>query len=186
MCEIAKFFGQTFFAPKNWGNGPKIEFLNLKKNVVINFHLICSTMKIYIIFCVTAQILYLEKILFLRYRPKCSQPITDYRIFKSKKSMKQPHFLYVNTNSQKLKVDPKFFDRALSKIGVANLVSRCSNWLYFKNEQMQLTEFLHAGPNIRKDKIWFNCFWLSVVKNCYGLLIHETLKSALLKNEFIN
>ena len=84
-------------------------------------------MKIYIIFCVTAQILYLEKILFLRYRPKCSQPITDYRIFKSKKSMKQPQFLYVNTNSQKLKVDPKFFDRALSKIGVANLVSRCSN-----------------------------------------------------------
>ena len=40
------------------------------------------------------------------------------------KLMKQPHFLYVDTNSQKLKVDPKFFGWALSRIGVANLVSR--------------------------------------------------------------
>ena len=39
------------------------------------------------------------------------------------KSMKQPHFLYADTNSQKLKVDRKVFVRAWSKRSVANLVS---------------------------------------------------------------
>ena len=39
------------------------------------------------------------------------------------KSMKQPHFLYVDTNSQKLKVYQKFFGCAWSEMGVTNLVS---------------------------------------------------------------
>ena len=55
--------------------GQREAFLNLKKNLVINFHWSCSIMKIYIICYVPAQIPYLGKILFLRYRPKCSQPI---------------------------------------------------------------------------------------------------------------
>ena len=37
--------------------------------------------------------------------------------------MKQPHFLHVDTNSQKLKVDEKCLGWACSKMGVANLVS---------------------------------------------------------------
>ena len=37
--------------------------------------------------------------------------------------MKQPHFLHVDTDSQKLKVDRKIFSWAWSKMGVANLVS---------------------------------------------------------------
>ena len=36
--------------------------------------------------------------------------------------MKQLHCLHVDTNSQKLKVDQKFFGQAWLKIGVANLV----------------------------------------------------------------
>ena len=55
--------------------GQREAFLNLKKNLVINLHWSCSIMKIYIICYVPAQIPYLGKILFLRYRPKCSQPI---------------------------------------------------------------------------------------------------------------
>ena len=51
---------------------------------------------------------------------------------------------------------------------------------------MQLTDFLHTGTNIRKGKIWFNSFWLGLVKNGYGLLVHETLKSVVLKNGFMN
>ena len=38
-------------------------------------------------------------------------------------SMKQPHFLQADTNSQKLKVDWKIFGGAWSKMSVANLVS---------------------------------------------------------------
>ena len=60
-------------------NGPKMGqkqgFLNLLKNLVINFYYICSIMKIYIICCLPVQIPYLGKFLFLRYGPKCSQPI---------------------------------------------------------------------------------------------------------------
>ena len=37
--------------------------------------------------------------------------------------MKQPHFLHVDTNSQKLKVDLKFFSWAWFRMGVTNLVS---------------------------------------------------------------
>ena len=37
--------------------------------------------------------------------------------------MKQPHFLHVAINSQKLKFDGKVFGGAWSKMSVANLVS---------------------------------------------------------------
>ena len=38
------------------------------------------------------------------------------------KSMKQPDFLYVDTNSHKLKVDQKIFGWAWSEMGVASLL----------------------------------------------------------------
>ena len=68
----ARFFGKTFFAPKNLRTGPKIGFLNF---LAINFPCVCSIMKICIICCVLVQAFYLGKMLFLRYRSKCSQPI---------------------------------------------------------------------------------------------------------------
>ena len=64
------------FCSKRWENGPNRQgFLNLLKDLVINFYWICSIMKTYIICCVPAQIPSLRKFLFLRYGPKCSQPI---------------------------------------------------------------------------------------------------------------
>ena len=102
-------------------------FLNLQTNLVINFHWICSIVKIYIICFVLAQILYLGK--------TCSWDIdqiylsqSDCRIFKSTIS----HFsrtnwwnrlLHFDTTLQKLKVDRKFFGWTYSKMGGANLVS---------------------------------------------------------------
>ena len=47
------------------------------------------------------------------------------QLFLLSKLMKQPHSLHVDINS--LKVDRKFFDCALSKMGVAKLVSGLSN-----------------------------------------------------------
>ena len=46
-----------------------------------------------------------------------NQPLLQNRM------MKQPHFLHVDTKSQKLKVDRKFIGWAGSKMGVASLVS---------------------------------------------------------------
>ena len=45
------------------------------------------------------------------------------QLFFQNKSMKQPNSLHVDTNSQKLKVDRKFFGWEWSKMDVANLVS---------------------------------------------------------------
>ena len=54
-------FLKNLICPQNWGNGQKIDFLNLEKNLVINFHWICSIMNIFIICCVPAQNLWLGK-----------------------------------------------------------------------------------------------------------------------------
>ena len=35
-------------------------------------------------------------------------------------------------------------------MGLANLVSKLQNWLYLKNEQMELTDFWHAGAYSHK------------------------------------
>ena len=37
-------------------------------------------------------------------------------------------------------------------MGMANLVSALWNWLYLKNEQIELTDFLHVGTNSWKLK----------------------------------
>ena len=58
----AGFSGKDFFAPKIG----KFFFLNLLTNSAINFYAICSLMKIYIIYCVPAQIASLGKFLLLR------------------------------------------------------------------------------------------------------------------------
>ena len=45
------------------------------------------------------------------------------RLFLQSRSMKQPHFLHVDTNSQKLKVYRKVFGWPCSEMGVTDLVS---------------------------------------------------------------
>ena len=79
LCVTAGFSRKIFFAPKM---GQNQGFFNLLENLVINFYWIWSIMKIYILCCVPAQIPFLGKFLFLRYGPKCSQPIRlqDYLI----------------------------------------------------------------------------------------------------------
>ena len=39
---------------------------------------------------------------------------------------------------------------------------------------------------IKKTKSWFSDFWVGMTKNSHSRLVHETLKSAYLKNEFMN
>ena len=78
LCVRAEFSIKNIFIPKIskvLEMGQNQVFLNLLKRWVINFNWICSIVKIYIICCVPVQILYLGTFLFLRYGPKCSQPI---------------------------------------------------------------------------------------------------------------
>ena len=48
-------FLKKIFCHQNCGNGPKIGFLILKKNLVVNFHCIFSIMNMFIICCVPSQ-----------------------------------------------------------------------------------------------------------------------------------
>ena len=125
LCVTESDFLRKKFCPKNWENVPKIGqkqgLFNLLENVVISFYWI------YIIYCVPAQTPYLVELLFLRYGPKCSQPIRLEDFFNQpylqNRSMKYPDFLHVDTNSHKLKADQKNLGWAWSEMGVASLVT---------------------------------------------------------------
>ena len=39
-------------------------------------------------------------------------------------------------------------------------------------------DFLHAVTDLRKAKSCFSDCWVGVIKNGHGILLHETLKSA--------
>ena len=79
VCDRTRFFWKTSFSqtPGKWvKKEPKIDFLNLfKKKTVFNFYWIWSIMKIYIIWCVSANNLSSVKILLLRYWARCFLPI---------------------------------------------------------------------------------------------------------------
>ena len=85
----------------------KLSFLNLLKNLInfINFYWISSVMKIYVICCAPAQIPYLGRFLFLRYRPICFQPtrLQDFLInhISRKNQSNSLFFLHVITNPHK-------------------------------------------------------------------------------------
>ena len=73
--DRAGFSGKIFFALKIGKMGLKQGFFNLLENLVIDFYFNLLYNEIYIICCVPAHIPYLGQFLFLRYRPKCSQPV---------------------------------------------------------------------------------------------------------------
>ena len=134
------FLGKKF-CPQNWENGPKIGqkqgFLNLLKNLVIDFYWICSIMKTYIICCVPVQIPCLWEFFFVRYGPKCSQPTRLQDFLINHISRTNPwnslffSYLYkfIWTKSWS-----KIFGCAWSKMCVASHVMGLWNWLYLKKE----------------------------------------------------
>ena len=85
----------------------KYAFLNLLKNLVVNFFWIWPTMKVYICYVIT-QSPYLGKVCFLRYGQNALGQ-SDCRVFKSTISLEQMNeisrFLCADTNSWILKVD---------------------------------------------------------------------------------
>ena len=124
-------FPEKYFALQKLGkwtkNGPKKGFLNLLKNLVINIYWICSKLKIYIICCVSTQIPYLGKFLFLRYAPKCSQPIKlqDFLIDHIFRTIIEMAWWFFTCwyKFTKIKSWSKHFRWAWSKMGVASLVT---------------------------------------------------------------
>ena len=148
-----KFSLTAEFSPKIGKMGQKQGFLNLLKNYAINFSWICSVMKIYIICCVPARIPYLGKFWFLRYGPKCSQPIRlqDFLFNHISKTNQW------NGISHKLKVDQEIFGWAWPE-WVWSVWSRDSKIGYLKNELMERTDFFARWCKFRKAKSYFKWF----------------------------
>ena len=176
--DRAGFSRKKSFCPKNWKmrqKWAKNRFsLNILKNFVINFYWICSIMKIYIICCVPAQIPYLGKFLFLRYGPKCSQPIRlrDFLISHISRMNQWNILIFWMLIQIHIKVDQIIFGWAWpvsprdSKTGC---IARMNWW----------NELIFAcWCEFRKARSYFNGFWVCWVKNGCGHLVYETLKSA--------
>ena len=60
-CAWQRQIFKKIFCPKNGENGPKIVFLDLLENLIINFFWIWSIKKVHIICCILALIPYLGK-----------------------------------------------------------------------------------------------------------------------------
>ena len=112
--QSQSFLKKLFLLQKFWEMGRKYarnRVLNLKKNMIINFHWICSIMTVYILCCVPAQIVFWEKSCSWDIDPNpCSQ--ADCRIFKSS-------------------VSPKQIDEAASFFACWYKCTKIKNWLKF-------------------------------------------------------
>ena len=111
LCRTEVDFLEKLLLPQKLRNGSKIEFLNLKKNLVINFHWICSIMKISIICCVYGEIPYWKNFIpeiLVKMLPPNQIVWFLKQLFVQNKFVKQPHFLHVDTNLQTL-IDLNFF-----------------------------------------------------------------------------
>ena len=71
----------------------------------------------------------------------------------------------------KIKRWSKIYWVGMPKMGVASLVTGLWNWLYLNISKM------NRWNKFRRAKSRFNNFWVDIVKNGNGLLVHETLKS---------
>ena len=134
-------------------------FLDLVENLVSIFFLTFFVTRVNVVSCIPAQIPYFRKIQFLRYMPKCSQPIGFLDFTSPEQIGKIAQFLARYTNSWKL--TKYFLSGHRQKIVAATQV-----WLYLKNELMEQTDILHADVNFRKLKVASVVFvCVCVVKN---------------------
>ena len=107
------FFGKVFLFPKNCGNGPKIGFFVLKEKFGHKFSLnLFYNESLYYLLCSCTNPLFGKSVVPEMW-VKVPSAIQIARFlnqpFLQNKLMKQPHFWHVDTKSEKLKGDWKFF-----------------------------------------------------------------------------
>ena len=106
---------------------PEIGFFEFwLENLVINFFWIWSVTKVYIICCIVAKKAYFKKsgsrdMIQNSLSQSSARFLNNFYLWN--KSTKKPNFLYINTDSWKLKADWKILGWTWSKTGVATLVS---------------------------------------------------------------
>ena len=169
LCVMTRFSRKKFFCPKNWENGPKIEFLNILKNFVISFYWISSVMKIYVICCVPAQIPYLRRFWFLRYVPQCSHPIRlqNFRINHISRTSLWNSLIFCMLIQ--IHINEKLTKKFLVGVG-RNVCGQSGHG----TQKLAISQEWIDGMN------WFFAWWCKFrkAKNGRGHLVYDTLKCA--------
>ena len=149
------------------------------KNLVINFSWIWSQIKVCSISCILALIPYMGKIWFLRFGPKCSQPIRlqGFKISISQEQNDEKAWFFACWY--------RFMESWLKNIGVgmvkngfSHSVLRALKLAVCQVELNGINWFLVCWYESRKSKIYFNNFLVVVLKNGHGLLDLRILKYA--------
>ena len=163
---------------ENWSKGgQKQVFLNLLKNLIINFNWSSSIMKTFIICCVPVEIPYLGKFLFLGYRPKCSQPIRlqDFLINHISRTNQWKVLWWYKLTY--IKSWSKIFWLGMARSGYGQFgYGTLKLTVYLENEWWNELIF-RMLVQIHIAKL-FHWFCVGVVRNEHGHFVHEILKSA--------
>ena len=124
-------FPGRFFCPQNWENGPKLGlkqvFFNLLENWFIN---LTYNENLYYLLCFCTNPIF-GKIFVpeIWARMFSANQIAGFfnQPYLQKKSVKQPDFLHVGTNSHKLKVDQNILGWLWSEMIMASLITGLQN-----------------------------------------------------------
>ena len=125
LCVTGLDILEKLFSPQKMGEIDQEKVFYLQTVLVINFHRICSIIKIY----------YLLRSLNPMFQNNLVSEIKA-KVLSANQIGRFSNQLFLQNESMKQ-----------SKVVVANVVSELWNWLYIKNEWLELTDFFQAGIN---------------------------------------
>ena len=125
LCVTGLDISEKIFSPQKMGEIDQEKAFCLQTVLVINFHRICSIIKIYYLLCSLNRMFENNLVSQIKAKVLSANQIGRFssQLFLQNKWMKQ------------------------SKVVVANVVSELWNWLYIRNEWLEWTEFLQAGTS---------------------------------------
>ena len=169
---------------------PKLANSNLLKNLVFNFYVLFYNENWYYFLCSCTQIRYLEKILYLRYGPKSSQPIRlqDFQNNYTSRTNRWSSliFFHADTNSVKLKVGQKCFLMGMVKDVCGQSCHGTLTLIASHEWTNEINWFFAWWYKFRKAKGYFNYFWEGKFKNGDAFLFNRSSNLLYLRNEFMN
>ena len=147
-------------------------FFYLLKSLVIHFYRICSIIKI------IAVLLHKSHIWENFSSRDIGQNVLsqwDRRIFQpiiSPELISKIAFIFLNTDKNSLKLEQNIFGWTWSKMVLASLVIGKTDYILGMNRWNELV--LVCSCKFRKANCWSNYFWVGMVRNGHGHLVHKT------------
>ena len=182
------FWGK-FFCSKIRVNGPKIGQKQVFKIywkiwlLIFSLNLFCNENLYYLLCSCTNPILGKIFVLEIWAKMFSAKQIAGFfnQPYLQNKSIKYLDFLHVGTRLHELKVDLKFSARTWLKNGSGQSGHGTLKLTVSQKWIDGMNWYFACCSKFRKAKIYFNEFWVGMVRNGSGHSAHETLKSAVSK-----